>query len=191
MAVSVRVEGGGIQRFADAAKDLASDKAALAYMRALNHTGAKANTRVRRALKSQTGLASLALVDKLGALGKSRAGKSRLSYEISSTGSHIPLHWFKAAQFGYGVRASPWGKTQRFPGTFIFAGSPRSGKYVSGGAVFHRVTTASLPIEKLYGPAIPKEMVKDQTADAFNAVAGDLPGRVAHEVKRMTGGAVS
>ena len=71
-------------------------------------------------------------------------------------------------------------------GTFIYAGHFRSSKEVAGGHVFQRATIASLPIELQRGPAVPHEMVRDESARAFErTVAEMLPRRIAHEINRL------
>ncbi len=128
---------------------------------------------------------------KLGAIKIYRASARDLSYKIESSGRSLPLREFNARQFSWGVRASPWGKSQRFKGTFINRGTFRSGISIRGGMVFNRVTTASKPLEMLYGPSIPEEMVKGDTAQAFERVSEALPARLLHEVRRLTGGVVT
>ena len=91
----------------------------------------------------------------------------------------------------YGVKAKPWGKSRKFKGAFIFAGHAKSGQAIAGGHVFKRSTKASTPIEKMYGPSIPKEMLKDETAEAFEAATGDLANRIAHEIRVISKGVIS
>lgn len=179
-------------RFADAIEKLGSERAAVtAYRRGINRTGDKARNQVRKALAKQVGLTQGALKT-YGRYGSSRAKARDLAYEITSRGTYLPLRIFGARQFAYGVRAKPWGKSQRFPGAFIFAGSPRSGQPVSArGDVFHRSTSASLPIQRLFGPAVPTEMVKGESAKTFEHTSAELPKRIAHEVRVMTDGVVT
>jgi hypothetical protein len=61
-----------------------------------------------------------------------------------------------------------------------------------GGNVFWREGKARLPIKKIAGPNVPKELVKDETAAAFDAtVRANLQRRVEHEVRAITNGVVS
>lgn len=190
--MDLRFQGNEHLRFADAVGKLGSERAAVtAYRRAINKVGDKAKTQVRRALAKQVGL-SQGTIEKLGRYRTKRATARGMAYEIATKGNAIPLRYFGAKQFSFGVRAKPWGKSQRFPGTFIFAGTPRSGRTVgAAGDVFHRRTSASLPIEKMFGPAIPVEMVKGDSADVFHRLAGGLPKRIEHEVRVMTDGVVT
>lgn len=48
-----------------------------------------------------------------------------------------------------------------------------------------------LPIKGIAGPNVPKEMVKDHVAAAFEApVSTDLPARLEHELLVLTDGVV-
>ena len=191
LSYSLRSHGNAHLQFANAIEKLSSEETMhqRAYRRALNKTGDKAYTRVIRAVGKQTGL-KRAQVIKYGDVKKRRASYSRLDFEIVSRGLPIPLREFSAKQFSFGVRARPWGKVTRFPSAFIYAGRWNSGKFVGAGHVFQRTTSASLPIERLDGPSIPQEIVKDQSADAFNQVADELPNRIAHELRVITDGIV-
>ena len=151
-----------------------------ALARALNHTGDKARTQVARALVKQTGV-------KYGAVRKvlstRLASRSTLVYRIIGAGGYISLKEFDARQTSKGVSAAPWGKRRVFPHTFIVASL--------GGHVFERKGHQRLPIRKLWGPAIPKEMLKDQSRRAFETtVAAELPSRVEHEVSAILSGTV-
>ena len=75
------------------------------------------------------------------------------------------------------MRAKIWGKAQRFPHAFIVE------KY--GGDVFHRKGKARFPIEGMYGPSVPKEMVKDATLEAFEQSTNDVATRAMHELSRI------
>lgn len=192
MAVlAFQVTGKGLPRFTEAVKAVGSEsRLHTVHRRALNHVGPKGFTQVKRALSRQVGLSQADTV-KHGNMRVRRANKVRLTFEINATGGFLSLKRFGARQFSYGVRAKPWGRAQQFPGAFIFAGHPKSGKPVAGGHVFKRTGPSSTPIEKLWGPSIPKEMVKDESRAAFERNADALPGRVRHEIRRMTRGAVT
>lgn len=196
--VRVRVQGDGLIRFAEAAELLASEaKARRVYVRAIDHTGRKAFTAVRRAAAKQVGLTNRRLTE----LGRLKFASARHSIgnpqaEINSTGKHISLKEFRPTQLRAGTKASPWGRRQLFDGAFIFAGHRGSGQRMPGGHVFvnsgklnPRSGRRNLPV-MLWGPAIPNEIVKGESRDAFTATARDLPERIAHELRRATGGAV-
>lgn len=186
----IRLKGDGLRKFEKACKDLGSKKAHTAYRRALNRVNDQAFTRTKKALAPQVGLPQNKLVS-LGAMRKRRASVGALDAAILSNGPYLSLKEFAARQFGYGTRAKPWGQSRRFPSAFIFAGTPTSGQPVAGGHVFKRTSSKSLPIEKLYGPSIPNEMVKGESVTAWRAAARGLEPRIAHEVKVITKGIVS
>lgn len=89
----------------------------------------------------------------------------------------MPLKYFAARQFRYGVRAKPWNKPQRFKSAFIV-------QSISG-HVFKREGKARLPIEMLWGPAIPKEMMKEKTVNAFTRSTDGIASRAVHELSRI------
>lgn len=192
MTVDLHFENAEHLRFAEAVEKLGNERAAAtAYRRGINRTGDKARNQVQRALAKQVGLTQGALKTH-GRLSVTRAKAAGLAYVIASRGNHLPLRLFGARQFAYGVRARPWGRSQRFPGVFIFAGHPRSGQPINAsGDVFHRSTGASLPIQRMFGPAVPVEMVKGASAAAFERTAAELPKRIAHEVRVLTDGIVT
>lgn len=172
--------GNGIAKITAAAEKLAGSAKNVALRRALNHTGDKVFTRVKRTLSKQIG-ASQAMVMKYGKLRRIRANNSVLEYRIRSSGGPIPLKHFKARQTGAGVTAAPWNNRKLYRHAFIVSRL--------GGHAFWRVSSRRLPIKSIAGPNVPKEMVKDEVAAAFQAeVATSLPPRVEHEVKRLTGG---
>lgn len=189
--ISMRFADSNHIRFRDAVAMIGEGRARQAFARGVNRTGDKGRTKTIRALASQIGLTQ-AKVKSFGAIRTIRARPSAdIEYRIESTGAKIPLKEFSARQFGYGVRAKPWGKSQKFESAFIFAGHPGSGKPVSKGDVFVRTSGSSYPIRKLFGPSVPEEMVKDQSAEAFQDSALDLGPRIAHEVRVITKGIVS
>ena len=192
MTVDLRFQDNEHLRFVEAIGKLGSERAVTtAYRRAINRVGDTARNQVQKALAKQGGLTQGALKAH-GRFGVTRAKAADLAYVIASSGNHLPLRLFGARQFAYGVRARPWGRSQRFPGVFIFAGHPRSGQPVNAsGDAFHRSTGASYPIERMFGPAVPVEMVKGASAEAFERTAAELPKRVAHEARVLTDGIVT
>ena len=191
LSYSLRSHGEGHLRFSNGIEQLGSTETMhrKVYRRALNKVGDKAYTRVIRAVGKQMGL-KRGQVLTYGGVGKVRANFTRQDYQIVSRGEEVPLREFGAKQFSYGVRARPWGKATRFTGMFIMAGRWSSGDPIAQGHVFQRVTSSSLPIEKQFGPSVPEEIVKNESAEAFNRVADELPGRIAHEIAQVTRGVV-
>lgn len=180
--ITFKWQGNGIARLTAAMEKLEGPRKRKALRRALNHTGDKTFTIVRRVLAKQMGLTQGDLMRR--GLSKRRANESSMTYEIIGRGGFIPLKDFRARQGARGVSAAPWGERRMFKSTFIVPSL--------GGNVFKRAGRKRLPIEKLWGPAIPRELVKDATAQAFQAtVAASLVPRVEHEVRVLTDGVVS
>jgi hypothetical protein len=148
--------------------------AALAFSRALNHEGRKSFTAVKRALRRQTDIPPGIISAAMKFRSSSRANLRTI---ISGSGNELPLSLFRPAQFSYGVRAKVWGKHQIYRSAFIVA------KY--GGNVFHRTSKKRLPIQQMFGPSIPREMVKDQTLDAFEQSGNAIMDRAMHELARI------
>ncbi len=94
------------------------------------------------------------------------------------TGGFTPLAAFKARQTGKGVSAAPWNTRRIFGGTFIIK--------CYGGNVYKRAGKARFPLHKLYRAAIPRELPRDQSGDAFDTNApAVLAKHLNHEVGRL------
>ena len=175
-----------MKRFGNQLGALGEGKARAAMARAVNHTGAKTYTAVRRALAQQTS-APVAIIRKEVQLRKAaHKGTGAIEAVIRGRGSELPLGVFKPKQFSYGVRVKVWGKVQQYKSMF---GAPgRNPKLVArlGGQPHIRVGKERFPIQRAYGPSLPKEMVKDATREAFLTVSKDvLEKRLEHEIGRM------
>ncbi len=151
MQVVVRVDGNGHFMLHNAMLALGRDKANHAWRRAINHTAAKSRTQVIRNVAKQAGVTQ-SLIRKRRAIYLRRANYSDLQAFIIAEGSHMSLKDFKPTQMKAGVKASPWGNRRLFKSSFIVD--------KLGSHVFVRTSKKRLPIEKMYGPAIPKEMMK-------------------------------
>lgn len=188
------VDIAGTRRFAKGVKALGSPKMFQAESRAVNHTGYKSRTKVRRALTAQTGLKRKVIVH---AVKVKRSSPGTLTFQMSARGGDVGLKYFKARETRKGVMASPFGKRTLFEGAFIRGGNfPGRVGLKLGGHVFTPSSSSSRwfrPFTKTKsGVVIPNEMVKDDSADAFTStVQSELPSRLAHEVSRLTGGTVS
>lgn len=177
-----------IRRYGNQIGALGEERAYAALARAVNRTVDQTKTQVIRSLVAQTSAPRSVVVSQLSTRKVDPLARSGGALEgaIVATGSELPLKVFKPKQFAFGVRAKVWGRVQRFPHQFIYAGTFRSGNPVAHGHVFVRTGASSLPIELTYGPSIPVEMVKDQTAETFQAMAAPiLMRRVEHELSRL------
>jgi hypothetical protein len=186
MTITIAQGDAILRRYANAIGALGERDAHKALARAANHTAKKACTQVRRAVARQTSI-PLKIVKKQTRVDQANPnGTGAIEARIVASGRPIPLKAFRPKQFSYGIKVKLMGKTRPMPGTFIFAGTYRSGKEIAGGHVFQRTTVASLPIEKQYGPDVPTQIVKDKAADTFEYVVFTaLPQRVGHELGRL------
>ena len=142
-------------------------KAPYAIARAIDAVGNRTMTQVKRSVAKQAGVP----VGRAGAaLSKRQAmGTGQGSFTIVARDVTLSLKEFGARPTRAGVSAAPWNKRRVFPHTFI---GP-------GGHVFVREGKSRLPIKKLWGPNIPKEMVKDETERRFYAyTAQALPAEL-------------
>jgi len=185
--IVIAFKGQDLKRFDNAIKALGSKKARDVYRLAINRTIDGAFTKVKPALAKQVGLSQAKTIAK-GGVRKIRANYSALEGKIVSRGRHISLKEFKPRQFKAGTKASPWGKRQLFESAFM---GPRPGAVAVklAGHVFVRSSSDRHPIEKLWGPAVPVEMVKEESAAAFESASRTIfPRRVEHEIKRLSKG---
>lgn len=181
----VTYDGRGCSRFINSAAALSGAQLRRAEVRALNHVGNKAYTKVKRALVQQTGI-RYGDVDR--GVGKRMAyagAGGSLQYSIIGSGDELPLKYFGAKQQRRGVWARPWNRPQVFVGAFNTGGRFPKRKPVLGGNVFIRTSSKRVPIRMLFGPAIGKEIVKDEARAAFETAAAELPPRLMHEIGRL------
>jgi len=181
-------------RYANQMAALGEGKARLALQRALRHTGAKARTRVVRALTAQTGLRRVTIVRAVREVGGDADG---LSFVLRTEGGDIRLKYFRARETRKGVSAAPWNKRSVFSGTFMKAGWFSSGRVSKpnwNGQVFRRTGTVTKTGKAKFavvrsGLFIPTEMLQGQTAQAWrDVIENDLVPRVGHELGRMLPG---
>lgn len=111
------------------------------------------------------------------ALSTTPASAASLTAAIVARGGFAPLSAFGARQTKKGVSAAPGNRRRVFPGTFIIS---------DGGNVYRGLGKKRFPIAKLYGPAVPVELPKDQSRAAFYAtVPRVLLKRLEHEFGRL------
>ena len=153
---------------------VAPERSPDALKRAVNDAGNAARTQVVRTLGRQMGLPYAAVRQGLTI----RPATREPVYEINSVGGYLSLQSFGAEQRRTGVSARPWGQRRVFRGTFMIRSL--------GGQVFRRTTRARFPIVKLWGPAMPQEMVRGTVPGAFEAAVKErLPTRLAHHLERL------
>lgn len=188
------IDGKEIQRFTKAVQLVGSGKMSHAENRAINHTGFKARTQVRRVLPKQTGLKRAVIMHAV----KAKSSRPHLlTFTLSSMGGDVGLKHFKARETRKGVTANPFGKRTLFDGAFIRGGRfPNRSSLGMGGTVFSPDTGSSNWYRSFTktksGVVIPHEMVTGSSADAFTSlVRVALPARLSHEINRLTGGVIS
>jgi hypothetical protein len=91
-------------------------------------------------------------------------------------GEETNIALFGARQGKRGVSAAPWGRRRVFKSTFMI------GRY--GGNVFRRRGPQRLPLKGVYGPNIARELLKDETRAAFEAMLPGIADRVGHELRQ-------
>ena len=159
-------------RFEAACHRLGEGTARRAFSMALNKEGRNAYTQHRRALVQQSSIPRGVVNAAMRFRGSTR---STLSTRIVGSGRHLPLSVFGPKQFSYGVRAKIWGRAQTYRSAFMVKRF--------GNSVFKRVGKARLPIERLWGPAVPTEMLRDEALAAWQA----QHPRVLSEAQRLVG----
>jgi len=181
-SIRVDVDGDGLTLFGAALAALGDEaKARKAASRALNKTSARAYTQVKRSLAKQAGVPQ-AKVIKYGRLERIPASGTSLSTRIVSSGGYMPLKHFGARPIRRGVSASPWGKRRLFASTFMVN--------TLGGQVFKRLPGQRNRIKKLWGPAIPRELIQGETAAAFERVVPEvLIPELNRQIEGLTSGA--
>lgn len=161
-------------RFEATMRRVGKKDAKTAFARALRHEGRKAFTATKRALRKQTSIRSATVGKQVKFIGPRG---DNLTAEVRATGEHLGIAHFKPKQFSYGVRAKVWGRQQRYPHAFIVN--------TLSGNVFVREGSGRLPIRKLWGPSIPREIVKDASIKAFESKLTDVNQRAMHELSRV------
>lgn len=161
-------------RYEAMVQEVGEGAAALAFSRALNHEGRKTFTAVKRELRKQTDIPQFMIT---ASMAFKSSSQRNLRTIISGSGKELPLRLFKPSEFSYGVRAKVWGKHQTYRSAFIVA------EYQ--GNVFHRTSKKRFPIQGMFGPSIPKEMVKDETLETFEQSGNTVMDRAMHELSRI------
>lgn len=162
---------------------LGSDLAKRAYSRALNHVGRRGYTRVKRAVVQQS---SIKMADVNRGTRFHSARLQSMLIRISATGEYLPLKYFGARSFSYGIRAKVWGRFVRYPRLFIIQSLGGNVFRNTGG--FNRRSGRNNALEKAWGPAIPVEMLRDRSAAEFETMTPQLAARVEHELSRILRG---
>ncbi|MCF6200008.1 MAG: phage tail protein [Hyphomicrobiaceae bacterium] len=181
--ISFKWTGDGVARMNTALEAIEGPRRRKAFRRALNHTGNKTFTQVKRAVSKQMNVKQRLVVQRLK---KWPAHGGGMSFAITSSGKAFTLKDVNGTKVSKkrGVTASPWGNRKTFSHAFAIKRWD--------GNIFQRKGKSRFPIFKLLGPNINKQLVKDESAAAFQrVVATELPLRLEHEIKVITNGVLS
>lgn len=175
-----------LRRFQNMIGALGERQARVGLSRAVSRVTDMVKTRVIREVAKQSSIPQKIIRQSIKTTKPKQQGSGPIQGVVAAKGNPISLREFRAKQFAFGVKARVWGEWKRFPGTFIWAGTYRSGQAVKGGHVWQRTTAASLPIEMMRGPAVPDELVKGESLKAYEQIVRDkLPERAMHELSRL------
>jgi hypothetical protein len=174
VALALQIDTSDLLKWSRVYEQLPRAMAQKVISRTLNWVGDKARTKQFRAVAQQTSIPYGDVKDS-ARIDRSRGG--RHAYMITSIGEYLSLRSFDPYQARTGVTARVWGERKTYRGAFIVE--------KLGGHVFKRKTDARLPIQKLYGPAIPREMHRGGAVDAFqDEVERNMAPRLEHEMNR-------
>lgn len=156
-------------------QQLADGKVQLAMARAVKRIGDQAYGRIVKVLSKQVGTTQKA-IRKVVIKSPPVPGR-RIAYKIMAASPALSLKEFNPKAASGGVVAGPWGNRRVFPRAFI--------SDVKGGHVYARKGVQRLPIRKLWGPSIAKELLKDQALAEFEKAVAELPARLRHELEAI------
>lgn len=179
------------QRYGNQLRELGEGGARKAIARAMNYEGDRAYKAVKSALHHQT---SIKRRDVHRAMKTNKVrptisskGATPLEYVIEGTGRELSLRYFSPTQKRVGTSARVWGRTRMYKNAFM-GPRPRVVALKLYGNVFHRLGEERLPIEKMWGPSISKEMARDQAKAAFEKAAPRVVERVGVEIATILRG---
>ena len=138
---------------------------------ALNKTGDKGRTKIKRALAQATGV-------KYGQIPMRTIPSTpgTLTYTIEQPGDETNLNLFGARQGARGVSARPWGVRRTFPGTFLVASW--------GNKVYSRDSASRFPVSPLWGPNLAREILKEEPVKQFDSATDELQRQVENQLRR-------
>jgi len=182
-----------MKRYGNALGALGEGKATRVMARALNYEGQRAFIQVKRTLRKQTSIPSEVINKGVRTQKASTKVGSALEFAIIGSGRPMSLKYFQPRQFAAGTKATVWGRRQLFPGGFM---GPRPGVLAPklNGNVFHRTSAQTwiggkrTPIERLFGPGIANELIKDQSAQAFYSALPRIVERAGKEIAAVLRG---
>lgn len=174
-----------LKRFGNQIGAVGSAQGHKALARAVNRVTTTVHGRVIRAIRKQSDIPTAIIRREISKRLANPSGGGGIEGVIIARGKPLSLKYFRARQFAFGVKAKWGGSWHSYPSAFM---GPRPGVIAKrlGGHVFVRTSAKRFPIEKLFGPAVPEEMVRAESARVFSeTVEGMLPRRVMHELSRI------
>lgn len=187
MKIIIKANDANLKTFGNQLAALGSGQAHKALARAINRTTTTIHGRVIRAIRKQSDIPTAIIRRQI----KKRLAPTNIAHGgvlegvISATGSPISLKEFRARQFAFGVKAKWGGRWHEYQSAFM---GPRPGVIAPklGSNVFVRVTKDRFPLEMLFGPSVPEELIKGESERIFQeTMATMLPQRVRHELGRL------
>lgn len=188
MRIELRKGDDVLTRFENGLGALGEHRAQKVMARGLNRTGMPALTKVRREIARRTS-APMAIVRRevvaSKAWGGEVAGGGKMSFSIRASGRPLSLALFRPREFKFGIRAKVWGRFQRFEGAFMRGGRwPNRVDLNMAGQVFVRTSAKRLPIERMFGPSLPKSLVEEEVVRVWRDATARLGNDIAHELDR-------
>ena len=162
------------------------NKAPTALSRAINRAAANAKTNASKKVVEKYNIKAK---DVKATINITKANKSSLGSVVKSVGERIPLIKFKVSPSTPRPKNPPKilkvsvkkGGLKELVGAFVAD--------VNGNKVFKRTSKSRLPIQQLYGPAVPQMLGTDNTREYIeNEYTKVFDQRLDHEIKRIMEG---
>jgi hypothetical protein len=188
MRIALNLNDQAMKRFGAQLEALGKGGAAKVMARALNHEGDKVRTQVRTAISKQTGI----LKGRLNLITHG-ANESNLTYTLTTTGRETNVAAYKGRQVEKGVSAAPWGNRRIFEKAFMLKSKKgvqgAVGAGTEGGTLlaFIRKPGERKKLHPLYGPNLARELIKDESKEAFERNVGMIVDRIGHEIGFLIG----
>ena len=153
-AFRFELEAENLPALLKALEKLGEKKFARAARWALGKAGDRGYTASKRSIAKELGLKQAVV-----AADMRKKMPAQFEFVVDSEGARLPLRYYSPRQTKKGVTARIYGRRILHPHAFIIR------RY--DGNVYRRLTKRRFPIKKLTGPAIPIEMVREHSVEAF------------------------
>lgn len=196
----LKVDTSSLEDLVNALDELSAAQKDIVLPNTLNAIGARGFTVTKRTLADETGAA----VNRVGQFLETRkAFPGRLAFRIQAKGEYLSLKDFKPSPSkmgkrtpGGGVRTKAWQRTKVYRGSFIGPGEhvykrtkqmvvPRKGRWHGKADRAGKPIKRAL-IKKMWGPAVPAEMVRGKSMAAVRQIIDrDAPRLLESQVDRI------